>query len=384
MKSDLAFIQRTLVPGGGNEAFALRFLNELAKRGMRVTLFAHRVAPELKERFECIHVPVFKPSSFLKNLSFAWFCKRLVREHEFDLILSNERTPWQNVYFAGEGCHEEWLKQRLKQVSAWKRWLIRINPLHFLLHLLEKKCLTNARLDGVIAFSERTRKELLQKYNLPEDKIRVVYHSTLEPRPDDELPDRAQLRKDWGVPENKLVILFVGSGFERKGLRFLIESLPHLKSQEYSLWVLGKGNIRPYKRLAIRLGVSENIRFFGQNPHADLFYRAGDVFVLPTLYEPFGLTVLEAMSQGLPVVVSSHAGASEIISHGENGLVIQDPFSPSEIAECLNGLFEAGKRNSLGVRGRDRAKEFSLQRQVDETFKALDHFKQSRKSGGMD
>ena len=181
MKSEIAFIQRTVAPHGGGEMFALRFLGELKKMGHKITIFAHSANFSFLEQVDFVRIPILKPFSFFKMLSFAWFCKRAAKRKNYELIFSNERTVYHDIYFAGEGCHSAWLQQRFRQVGTLKKFLIGINPLHWTILYLEKRCLTNSRLLGIISFSKRVKKELIKKHHLPADKIKVVYHGVPAP-----------------------------------------------------------------------------------------------------------------------------------------------------------------------------------------------------------
>jgi len=349
MKPKVAFIQKKVSPHGGGEAFALRFVREIEKLGYPVTFLANTIHPDLKKSYDFVRIPMLKPFSFLKALSFAWFCRSVARKKKFEVIVSNERTIYQDIYFAGEGCHRYFLKQRFRQVNPLKRLLIRINPLHWVHPYLERRCVTNPRLKGIIAFSNRTKNEIIEEHGIPEEKIKVVNHGVPEPVTQD--LNREKLREEMGIEEDEMVLLFLGSGFERKGLRFLIESLAHFDYPKFRLLVVGRGLTSKYQNIARESGVEKHVHFLGQNPNAPKFYTIADIFVLPTTYEPFGLVVLEAMSYKVPVIVSRDAGASELVTHLKDGMVIEDTFDPKEIASHLNKLRDPDLRKTLAENG---------------------------------
>ena len=313
-------------------------------------------------------------------LSFAWFCKRAAKRKNYELIFSNERTLYHDIYFAGEGCHSAWLKQRFRQVGALKKFLIRINPLHWTILYLEKHCLTNSRLKGIISFSQRVKQELISKHKLPEDKVKVVPHGVPAPVVSEGEMERNTMRQDLGIGKNEMVILFIGSGFERKGLRFLIEGLAHFDHPSFRLCMVGKGNAEKYRKCAQRLGLQDKVHFYGQNPNVPLFYSIADVFILPTIYEPFGLVVLEAMSYNVPVVVSQYAGAAELVTHQKDGLILKNPFDPQEIGHCLNQLKDPDFRQHIAKAGQQLASRFTLEKNTLETIKAVEEFKTASKN----
>jgi len=152
----------------------------------------------------------------------------------------------------------------------------------------------------------------------------------------------AGMRAALGIQQSAWVVLFVGSGFERKGLGPLVEGFALTKTRESRLVVVGKGEQAPYRALAARLGVAERIVWAGAQPTVEQYYAAADAVALPALYEPFGNVHLEALASGLPVLASARAGGSEVVSHGRNGWIVQTPEDAGQIREGLEALRETG------------------------------------------
>ncbi|GAJ05049.1 unnamed protein product, partial [marine sediment metagenome] len=126
---------------------------------------------------------------------------------------------------------------------------------------------------------------------------------------------REEIREEFNIGNDEFLILFVGSGYRRKGLRYLIEAISLLKEEKpLKVLVVAKGKKRPYLRLARRLGREDKIIFTGGRKDLRKFYAASDLFVLPTVYEPFGNVCLETLASGLPIIVSRAGGAAEIIT----------------------------------------------------------------------
>ncbi|UCD10438.1 MAG: glycosyltransferase family 4 protein, partial [Nitrospinaceae bacterium] len=113
-------------------------------------------------------------------------------------------------------------------------------------------------------------------------------------------------------------------------------------------------------------------QFYGPSANTPMFYTAADIFALPTLYEPFGLVVLEAMSHGVPVLVSRFAGASELITDAKDGMLIQDPFNPREIGAQLCRMKDPMLRATLAENGRKLAARYTLERNTREIIAAVE------------
>ena len=222
----------------------------------------------------------------------------------------------------------------------------------------------------IVAISETVKQDIQKHYKVPDEKIVVVYNGvSLEKfHPENKKRFRSSIREKLDIPENEVLILFVGSGFERKGLKFLLQALQFLSSDHWHLLLIGKGNWSRYLPLASKES-QKKIRCLEPVDDLEKYYASADVFVLPSIYEPFGNANLEALASGLPVVTSANSGAAEIIEHGENGRVIENPSDPKEIAENLNSLFDPDVRERMGQNARLLAEKFTQERNLNEMIK---------------
>jgi len=126
--------------------------------------------------------------------------------------------------------------------------------------------------------------------------------------------------------------------------------------------------------------VEKRVVFTGPTEQSWKYYAASDIFLLPTLYEPFGLVILEAMAAGLPVLVSREAGAAELVRDGTDALLLEDAGDVDEIAGKLELLLEdAGLRKRLGEEARRTALCHTWARVAQRTVKV---YQRARKHGG--
>lgn len=358
-------------PYGGAEVFLSRFLTELLKQGHTIEVFS--TAWEERKGVIVHKVRTFGPS-FLRPLIFASKVHKAVDMENLDCVLSLERTYCQDIYRAGDGCHREWLIRRGNTVSWFKRFLISLNPLHAVLLYLEKRLFSSKRLNTVVANSNSVKRDIIRHYGFPEDRICVIYNgiepSTFERR---DKGDRATVREGMGITEDTTLLLFVGSGFERKGLIYAIRALSILKDKgDIRLLVIGRGNTSKYLREARRLRVEDRVIFKGPVKGALEFYPAGDIFVLPSIYEPFSNACLEAMAAGLPVVTSRVNGASEILTDGVNGAILEDPTDHFEIAGKIAQFLDKEKRKKACELARREAVKYPIERTVTEFLKLIE------------
>jgi UDP-glucose:(heptosyl)LPS alpha-1,3-glucosyltransferase len=198
---------------------------------------------------------------------------------------------------------------------------------------IEGKIFKEGNYRAIIANSKRGKEEIVKHYGVPPEKIKVIYTPVDMARFSmDHPPERGnRVRDSLGIPDKSRVLLFVGSGFRRKGLKGVIEALP-MVGENTHLIVIGKDRIAPYRSLARRAGKERYVHFTGPLSSVESYYSAADLFVFPTIYEPFSNVCLEAIASGLPLVTSRINGASEVVREGKNGYVIENPVDPSEIA----------------------------------------------------
>lgn len=227
--------------------------------------------------------------------------------------------------------------------------------------------------DKVIAISEFTKNDLIKHLKIPEDKITVIYQGVNE-----QYKKLSNFKKPEFFAEKN--ILFVGSEQKRKNLTTLIKAfyLVKKKISNVRLIKVGKpqhGNRKELINLIKQLNLQNDVIFVGYVKENDLpiYYNAADVFCFPSLYEGFGLPILEAMSCGCPVISSCLTSLPEVV--GDAGILIEP--TEEKFAEKIEELLENEKlRNELAEKGIKRAKEFSWKKTAEETFKVYEQLSQ--------
>jgi len=337
----IALVREKYTDFGGAERYVASLAEHLARRGHEIEIFTRmwKTRPRIpgedtpQQAITLRRVPVLKGPSFVQILSFAFSVRKMLQRNRYDIIHSFERTLYQDIYRAGDGCHRQWLIERRKIDPPGKGIVNGINPLHLTLIWLEEQLFQEKGCQAVIANSRRGKREIIDHYHVPEEKIRVLYNPVdagrfgLNAGPG----GREFLRRKFGVEPRCPLLLFVGSGFKRKGLAAALKALALLPFPAH-LVVVGKDRLSPYLRLAEKLGVGRRVSFAGPVAEVAPYYQGADLFVFPTIYEPFSNVCIEAMAAGLPVVTSRINGASEVLIEGENGYGIDNPLDPAEIA----------------------------------------------------
>ena len=150
-------------------------------------------------------------------------------------------------------------------------------------------------------------------------------------------------------------MLFIGSGFERKGLPLLLDIMQDMPPSLH-LIAVGKDNkLGWFKKLAIQYGIADRVIFTGPQKNTAKFYRASDLFAFPTLYDPLPNTVLEAMASGLPVLVSDSCGAKELVQDGIEGFTQNALETDRWKRNILSIIKNSNKGNKIGENARKKA-----------------------------
>ncbi|MBI4734806.1 MAG: glycosyltransferase family 4 protein, partial [candidate division NC10 bacterium] len=170
---------------------------------------------------------------------------------------------------------------------------------------------------------------------------------------------KAKRRASLGLPIDRRILIFAGSGFARKGVEQILHAMALLPRDDLLLVVGRDKSARAYHRLAQRLGIAARVRFLGvRNDLADLL-AAADVLLHPALYEPFGNVVLEALACGCGVIVSDRVGAKDLVRDGENGYICE-PMNAQSIVDCLDSCTTQERLASLAEHARQTALHYDI------------------------
>lgn len=253
----------------------------------------------------------------------------------------------------------EQLRLRSRRFRQWPR-LIHRRLFYGLIGLLEG--FLYRRPNTVIAAISRNLAADIERRFRPAEAVSAIYHGVdpLTFNSDVRRSRRADARRRLGFRKDDFILLLIGNDWEKKGLSCLIASLARTRDLPVSVLIVGNDRAEPYLDQARRLEVEPRLRFVKVAPDVLEFYSAADVCVAPSLYDPFGLPILEAMACGLPVIASRAMGASEVVESGQNGLILEDPHDAGDLAAMIRHLHEDGEfRRHLGEAAATTARNFT-------------------------
>jgi UDP-glucose:(heptosyl)LPS alpha-1,3-glucosyltransferase len=165
----------------------------------------------------------------------------------------------------------------------------------------------------------------------------VIYHGcdTNRFRPETRSQLRRSARAALGLRDDQIAVLLIGNDWKNKGVGCLIEAVALSAQTNSCILAVGKDDPAPYRAMIERANLNDRVQFLPPRPDVEFYYAAADIYAGPSLEDAFSLPPLEAMACGLPVITSRNAGVSEIISHGKDGFILEDPGDPKELAELL-------------------------------------------------
>jgi UDP-glucose:(heptosyl)LPS alpha-1,3-glucosyltransferase len=282
--------------------------------------------------------------------------------------------------------HREWLQRKRRSLPALARSWSHLSLFDRVLLALERRVLGQTPI--LITNSQRGQEEIRQHYGVPETRMLTIYNGVDTERFQAGVRQhfRDRQRAAWGASTTDLVLLFVGSGFYRKGLGHAIGALGELRRRGVTnvrLVVIGKGRLAPYLRLANQVAVSDAVRFEGLRADVERCYAGADLFVLPTLYDPFANTCLEAMACGLPVLTTAINGVTELMCDGLHGYVLADTPSPASVADAVQRLLSWERRAPMGEAAQQLASTYPLSRALMQTLQVYEAAASQHRSRGV-
>jgi UDP-glucose:(heptosyl)LPS alpha-1,3-glucosyltransferase len=373
-------IERFIPTAGGAEAYTFELTRRLVGKGHEVHIFTRSwTMPPPGVQMHA--VPVKGLFRWSQELSFARNADALATAGNLDVILSMGKTFAMDVLQPHGGTIRRSQQQNLALIASpfrrsLKMLFNRISPKHGMARRREDRQYRRRPPPHMVAISQMVAHDMRRFYGVPDDHLHLVYNGVDNERFSPQV--RALLgpkaRKDLGIGNDQRVFALVAHNFKLKGVRQLIHATAILKEtgRDFRILIVGKGKARSYQAQARRLGCAETIIFTGPVEQIENIYAVADVYVHPTWYDPCSLVVLEALASGLPVITTRFNGAGEIITHGQEGFLVDTPGDVERLAELMNRLLDDDLVHTMGHQARVLAEQYSWERNIAEMMKVLE------------
>jgi len=374
---------------GGVSTVVYQITKELYKRGHKVhVLTTNAYITDKKNREERVKVYRFalvsrtlsKYNLIVPEMKFLSWAKRMIKKYDC-IHIHGYRNPYNAIihYYATRYDVPYVLQAHgsLPRIMVKKR-LKMVYDVFFGYRLLRDT-------SKVIALN-KMEAEQYKRMGVPEEKIAVIPNG-IDLSEYTELPPKGSFKKKFNIPEDKKIILYLGRIHKTKGIDFLVKAYAYLiKKMNFKDAILviagpDDGYLDEVKHLVQELDISNSVLFTGPLYGKDKIsaYVDSDVYVLPSRYEIWGMTVLEAYACGKPVIASKVGGLMDLIIEGMTGLL----FKPGDITELAESIFflldNQEKAEDMGLKGRQFVKEnFSIEKVVDRLEKVYEEIYQAK------
>lgn len=345
----IALVHKRLDLYGGTERDLFKTTEGLRDLGHEVHLFCSEYGVTVPRGVAAHRVSVIPLGRTARLWSFAMAAAKSLRDHRCDAVVNFGRLFEADVLRCGGGTHRGFLRRMGKSGGAGRRFWQSISVYHQSLLAMEQRQFNSVRVKKIIAVSAAVKRDIMLNYSVADDKIVVLYNGVdpqrFHPARRDEY--RRLVRERWKIPPAAPVVLFVGSGFRRKGLDRVIPLWCSNKLADFYLLVVGTdGRIGRYRAWGEAVAPGR-IVFAGRQDDIENYYAAGDLVVLPSLQEAFGNVVLEGLAAGLPVIVTRDVGAAEVLKGALLEGIVGQPDEPRQLEAKLVSLMDKAKGGAL-------------------------------------
>jgi UDP-glucose:(heptosyl)LPS alpha-1,3-glucosyltransferase len=331
---------------GGGEEHTAQLTNRISQnREFDVHLFANQWA-HVSDAVSVHKIPILSFPKFLTTSSFAYFVEKETARMPLDIIHSHDRIYRADLSTLHWIPHRIWVRdvRKKERPTLFDRVTMRV----------EQRLAHSSRMFAAV--STLAKEKFLDEYpEIDPDRIRVVH-----PGVDLEQfskPDRGEcrhgVRRQFGLKESDTVVLFVSMNYDIKGLDYLMGGIARFRAthpgEALKLLIVGRSGSAQYDALARALGIQEDVLYTGVIPHERIaeVYLASDLFAMPSRFDTFGLTVVEAMAASLPVIVSTNVGAKDLVKQGLNGFIVDNGKHEEQIGHALSVMANRDVRKGM-------------------------------------
>lgn len=368
-------------PFGGVQRDLMKLVRGCLDAGHQVRIYVIRWNGPVPDGIDVRKAPVKALSNHRLYERFADWVAIDVSQEPVDLLIGMNKMPGIDVYYAADSCFED---KAMNQRGV----LYRLTPRYRSFRAAEQAVFAPDADTRILTISDLHTPSFRRYYGTPPDRFHRLPPGIERDRKAPSDAGERQRRRDakrleLGLSDDTVLLLFIGSGFIKKGLDRVLRALKALPIQtchRTRLLVVGKDNADPFRRLANRLGVEEFVEFFpeGRADVPDLLL-AGDALVLPAYDEAAGMVILEAMIAGLPVLTTENCGYAHFVSTAGAGVVTPMPFEQARFVRDLSEVIDGGKRAGWSQAGLALGDDESIYQMVTVAVQLFEQFAEQKR-----
>ncbi|WP_439860715.1 glycosyltransferase family 4 protein [Pseudomonas sp. MBLB4136] len=364
----LAFILYKYFPYGGLQRDFMRIALECQKRGHAIRVYTPIWEGEVPAGFEVVVVPVKALFNHRRNEKLTAWVEADLARRPVERVIGFNKMPGLDVYYAADGCFED--KAQTLRNPLYRRWG---RYKHFADY--ERAVFAPESKTEILMISEVQQPLFVKHYATPAERFHLLPPGIAQDRraPANAAQIRAEFRAEFGLADDELLLVQIGSGFKTKGLdRSLkaVAALPRELRQRTRLIVIGQDDPKPFLLQIKALGISEQVQILKGRSDIPRFLLGADLLIHPAYNENTGTVLLEALVAGLPVLVTEVCGYAHYIAEADAGRVLSSPFEQQQLNRSLREMLEddaqRGQWQRNGLAYADSADLYSMpQRAAD-------------------
>lgn len=352
-------------PYGGLQRDFIRIARECQKRGHEVKVYVLSWHGAIPDDIDVTIVPVKALFNHNKYRRFSEWLDEELRRSPVDCVVGFNKMPGLDIYYAADSCYEE--KARTQRGRHYK-----LLPRYKHFAEFERAVFGHDSKTEIMTISEVQKPFFIEHYQTQESRLHTLPPGISRDRiaPDNAEEIRRQKRKELGLTDRDKLVLLIGSGFIKKGLKraiIAVASLPDEMKQRTRFIVVGEDRTGPFQRLINKLGLSNIVRIIGGSDEVPAFLLAGDLLIHPASDENAGMVLLEAMVAGLPVLATDVCGYGHYVEEAGMGCLVKSPFRQEDLNKQLLAMLQYDNREKWKRNGKafaETADIYSLPRKA--------------------
>jgi len=372
----IAFCLFKYFPFGGISRDLERIARENLSRGHTVRVYTLSWEGPPMDGVDVVVTPVKGLTNHTRYARFAQWVAEHLREYPVDLVVGMNKMPGIDVYYAGDSCYEE-------KSQTQRNWLYRLSPRYRLFSNFERAVFGRDSETEILTISEVQTPLFRRHYGTQWERLHPLPPGIDRSRRAsvDRADVRRAFRREFQIGDDERLLLFVGSGFIKKGLDRAIEAfaaLPDALRRASQLFVVGEDNAKPFEKRIARLGLTDRITFFSGREDVPRFLFSADALLLPAYDENTGTVILEAMIAGLPVLVTENCGYAQYVEQANAGLIVHIPYEQLALDDKLVELLTSPERDRWRQNGIAFGNRPDIYRLVETAVDRLEAFASGR------
>lgn len=340
----LAFCLYNYFPYGGMEKNLLNISKECLKRGHSLDIFTMSWEGEKLAGAKVILVPTSSVSNHGQAAAFSSNLANHLDRNSYNLIMGFNKIPQLDLYYAADVCY-------VARVQRQRSFLSRLTPRYRLFSKFERAVFSPESSTEILILSNKEKTIYQTIYGTPEKRFHDVPPGVNKKNIRSALgtENRKHIREKLELAPGDTFLLMIGSHFKTKGVDRSIHAVAYLPltlQKTTHLFIIGKGDEKPYRNLSEKLGISNNIHFLGTRDDVPLFLAGADLLLQPSRTENTGNAIVEALVAGVPVLATESCGYAFHIEHAGAGKIIPcTPFSQETMNTILHDILSSQGKN---------------------------------------